>query len=249
VIQKELASATGALDRGECGQLPWAGELRLRLVSCWRKKLWLTFVLNLLFWGFYGFLGRHAFFPLRGIPPTWLDNNIRFSPEPWGWIYLSQFLYTGTIPWFIATAQAIRRYALGLTFICLSSFLLFLCFPVRSPRPETLGPGIAMALIERFDGSLNAFPSLHAAFMTYTFALGWRLFGRRLPPGLVVGFIAWGLLILYATLATKQHYTWDLVAGALLGCASDRLASGSLSSKAVSTTACSNDSIFHEGDR
>src|SRR4051812_13949500 len=132
-------------------------ELGNRLVSCWRQKLALTIAINLLFWGFYSFLSRHALFPLRAVPLTWLDTTVGFSPEPWGWICLSQFLYTGTIPWLIMTKPELRRYVTGLILMCGTSFLLFLFCPVKGPRPEAVGPGLAMAVITGYDGSLNAF--------------------------------------------------------------------------------------------
>jgi hypothetical protein len=222
-VTRQISSAF-AQEQDSREGLSLPGELKLRLASCWQQKLLLTVGICLFFWGTYSFLSRHALFRLRTIPNTWLDVAIAFSPQPWGWIYLSQYLYAGTIPWLTATKSAIRRYVAGLTLMCGTSFLIFLFFPVRAPRPESFGPGAAFALIGQFDGALNAFPSLHAGFMIYTYALGWRLFGRRLPGAVIFGFLTWGCLILYSTLATKQHYAWDLVAGALLGFCSDRFA-------------------------
>jgi membrane-associated phospholipid phosphatase len=72
-------------------------------------------------------------------------------------------------------------------------------------------------MIVRLDGTYNAFPSLHAGFLVYTLALGFRLLGRRLHPLVVAGIGIWTALILYATLATKQHYVLDLLAGGMIG--------------------------------
>jgi membrane-associated phospholipid phosphatase len=225
-------------------------ELRFRVISCWREKLALTLALNLFFWVPYSLLSRHEVFPARAIPLTWFDAAVGFSPDPWGWIYLSQFLYTGTIPWLIAPRADIRKYVVGLSLMCGTSFLIFLFFPVRAPRPEPFGPGSALSFIAQYDGGLNAFPSLHAAFMIYTFALGWRLFGGRLPRWLIVGAVLWGVLILYATLATKQHFAWDLIAGALLGYLSDRFAwRGAHCRTAPSTILSIRESTSHAGDK
>ena len=71
------------------------------------------------------------------------------------------------------------------------------------------------------DGPLNAFPSLHAGYLVYTIALARRLFGRQLHPGVWAILWVWAMLILFATLATKQHYALDLLAGGVIGCAAD----------------------------
>ncbi|MDB6124408.1 MAG: PA-phosphatase [Pedosphaera sp.] len=197
-----------------------------RIIAHWERKLLLTLALNLFFWVGYAWLGHHAVFPLRNVPATWLDTLIQFSPQPWGWIYLSQFLYTGTLPWLINSKPGLRRYVVGLLWMCSISFLAFLFFPTVGPRVEYHGQNFAVALIQHYDGALNAFPSLHAAFLVYTFALGWRLFPGRIPPSFIGVCLLWAGLILYSTLATKQHYTLDLMAGCLLGFGADRLAWG-----------------------
>jgi membrane-associated phospholipid phosphatase len=184
----------------------------------------LTLALNLFFWVGYEWLGHHAVFRIRHVPVTWLDTAIEIKPQPWGWIYLSQFLYTGTLPWLINTTSGLRRYVVGLFFMCSASFLVFLFFPTAGPRAGYHAESLVLNFIQRFDGSLNAFPSLHAAFLVYTFALGWRLFAGMLSQGVVAACILWAGLILYSTLATKQHYALDLVAGCLLGFGADQLA-------------------------
>jgi membrane-associated phospholipid phosphatase len=203
----------------------WA-RLCARITSHWKKKLLLTLALNLFFWVGYAWLGHHAVFPRRDVPETWLDTLIQFSPQPWGWIYLSQFLYTGTLPWLIVSKPGLRRYVVGLLWMCGISFLAFLFFPTAGPRAEYQGQNFAVALIQHYDGVLNAFPSLHAAFLVYTFGLGWRLFPGRLPPSFIGACLVWAGLILYSTLATKQHYALDLMAGCLLGFGADRMAWG-----------------------
>jgi membrane-associated phospholipid phosphatase len=225
-------------------------ELRFLLFSCWREKLLLTSALNLFFWLPYSWLSRHALFPLRGIPQTWLDLQVGYSPEPWSWIYLSQFLYTATIPWLIVSKSNLHKYVVGLAIMCTASFLVFLFFPVRGPRPGSFAVGAASAFIAQYDGPLSTFPSLHAAFMIYTCLLGWRLFRPRLPAAVAFVFVIWGVLILYATLAIKQHYAWDLVVGALLGYLSDRVAWREPERcRAASNTLSSKEEMSQPGDK
>jgi membrane-associated phospholipid phosphatase len=192
-----------------------------RFGALWRAKLCLTVILNICFWGFYLFLSRHALFPVHRLPMTWLDKWSGFQPYPWAWIYESNFLITGLTPWLMSSREELRRYTIGFVLLSGLSFMIFALFPVVSPRPANLEEYATLLFITRVDGPLNAFPSLHAGFLVYAIALARRLFGRRLNPVLLAMLLVWGMLILYATLATKQHYALDLLAGGLLGWAAD----------------------------
>jgi membrane-associated phospholipid phosphatase len=196
-----------------------------RLQTHGRLKLLLTAFVNLLFWGGYSLLARHAFFPLWTPPRTWLDDAIPFRPEPWAWVYLSQFVAAGVLPWLIDTKDGLRRYVVGLAWMSAVSFALFALFPVASPRVDggEAGRG-AMSLVLAYDGTLNAFPSLHAAFLVYLARLGTRLFRGAIPWWVASVAFAWGAAILYATIATRQHYAIDLVAGAAIGLGADWIA-------------------------
>lgn len=105
-----------------------------------------------------------------------------------------------------------------------------------------------MAIIAAYDGSYTCFPSLHAAFLCYMAALAWRLFAHVMPP---LGWslcAIWGLGILYATVATRQHYVLDLAAGATVGGFSYWLAWRG-SDKARATMLWSNSAAPHGGSR
>jgi membrane-associated phospholipid phosphatase len=192
-----------------------------RFRALWRTKLCLTFILNVWFWGVYLFLSRHAIFPCHALPLTFLDRWAGFRPYPWAWIYESNFLITGIIPWLTISQVEIRRYATGFLALSALSFLVFVLFPVASPRPHGLEENATLIFITHVDGPLNAFPSLHAGCLVYTIALARRLFGRQLHPAVLAMLLVWAALILFATLATKQHYAVDLLAGGLLGWAAD----------------------------
>lgn len=202
----------------------WLGEAGRRVATLFWSKLGVAVVLGASFWLGYGWLARHATFPIHEIPRTWLDRAVPFSPVPWAAIYLSQFLLTGGLPWFIVTRQQLRSYAAAVGLLSAGAFLIFLLYPVASPRPLELPSDGAMGWIVRLDGTYNAFPSLHAGYLVLVAGLGWRLWAGRPPALVVAGFSAWALAILYSTLATGQHYVWDLVAGAALGWLAHRVA-------------------------
>jgi membrane-associated phospholipid phosphatase len=226
-------------------------DVLAHFLAHWRLKLSLTAGLGAFFWSLYSFLGRNAFFPLRTPPTTWLDRVVPYQPEPWGWVYLSQFLITGGLPWFLATRQTLRRYAVGFVTLSAVSFLIFFFFPVASPRPETPAMSVAMTWILGYDGQFNAFPSLHAGFLVYMIALAKRMAGGALPFVLTACGLIWGALILYATIATRQHYVVDLIAGGVVGVVADWFAwrDDYFGASAATTIARKNGVTSHDGCR
>jgi membrane-associated phospholipid phosphatase len=207
------------------------------LKAHWPLKLALTLLLNAFFWTGYSILGRVAFFSLHAVPITALDRWVPFQPEPWGWIYLSQFVAVGWLPWLLNDRQSIYRYTAGVLIMSVVSFAVFLFFPTPGPRPGEFGDSVSMRMIASYDGTMNACPSLHAAFLAYMVLLAWRMFGHAAPWRTLGIAGLWGVAILYSTLATKQHYALDLAAGTVLGVLADRLAwRGSTSSAVAAMT-------------
>jgi membrane-associated phospholipid phosphatase len=196
-----------------------------RFQALWRQKLLLTVAVSWLFWTGYSLLARHARFALWTPPPLWPDTTIPFQPEPWAWIYLSQFVLAGVLPWMIDSREILRRYLAGVTLMSGVSFAVFLFVPVASPRivdvSELRG---AMRWIVVLDGPMNAFPSLHAAFLVFLAGMAARMFRASLRTWIVLAGAGWGAAILYATIATRQHYAADLIAGGVVGALADWLA-------------------------
>jgi membrane-associated phospholipid phosphatase len=213
IVSKIVMPAESSADSGKS----WLA----RVAVLWREKLCLTVALNIVFWSTYFFLSRHALFRTHPLPMTWLDNWAGYRPYGWSWIYESNFLLVGAIPWFIVTREELRRCVAGFILLAAISFAIFVVFPVASPRPADLGTNPFMLFIAQADGPFNAFPSLHASTLIYSLALARRLFGRKLNPVVFAALIVWAALILIGTLATKQHYAIDLLAGGLIGLAAD----------------------------
>ncbi len=181
----------------------------------WRLKVLLTVVVNVVFWIGYGTLGRHAFYPVREVPMLWLDRAVPFTPEPWSWVYLSYFLFSAGMPWLLPNRETLRRFAVCVAMLMALSFSAFFFYPTQVVRPADLGDGVAMNWIVALDGKLNACPSLHAGFIMSMSALALRVFA---PPCWVVMLCGlWFTAIAYSTLATRQHYSLDLLAGAAVG--------------------------------
>lgn len=201
-----------------------------------RLKLGLALLLGAGFWTGYSYLGRHAFVPVRTLPLTAIDRAIPFHPAGWAWVYLSQFLLTGFLPWLLASRDEIRRYVASFVLLSGFAFAIFILFPVASPRPVPTPEAGAMRFILAYDGTLNAFPSLHAGFLVLMVLLAPRIFGTQRAGWLWAAGLVWGGAILYATIATRQHYAVDLAAGAALGALVHGLAWRTAPAAAVAAT-------------
>lgn len=201
--------------------------LRPRLLALPREKLAVLLGLSLGICVPYFILGRVQAFPLREVPVTPLDEWIGFDPR-WIWPYLSVALLVPISPLLASAREALARYAVGLALLCLSCFAVFLLCPVEGPRPEILPDHAAYQLLVGYDHASNSLPSLHAGLTLYSILFGYRVLrdalGRQGRAVLVTLAASWGAVILYATLATKQHWAVDLVAGLLVAYLAHRIA-------------------------
>lgn len=166
-------------------------------------------------------------FPAHTVPALGIDDAIPFSPN-WVWVYLSIAVLVPAAPLMIPTRAGLAHYSRGLAVMCTIAFVCFLLFPVAGPRPASVPEHAMYQWLVGVDRPLNSMPSLHAALVVYsTLCLaqhGWaglRGISRRIVAASAIG---WAGAILFATLATKQHWFLDLPAGALIAVVADRLA-------------------------
>jgi membrane-associated phospholipid phosphatase len=182
-------------------------------------KLGLLVILYPLVFLPYFFLQRHHFFPATTISSGWFDRLIPFSDQA-VWPYFSIYLLLPVGPLFMDRRYQLLHYAAGVALLSLIADLIFLCWPTACPRPHVAGVNTVYGLLIAVDSSFNAFPSLHAAFAVYS-ALCAGLVLRELGSHRVwrLGIWFWAFLILYATLATRQHVVVDVIAGSVIGAA------------------------------
>jgi membrane-associated phospholipid phosphatase len=159
-------------------------------------------------------------FPERTPPVLAIDGWIAFDPR-WIWAYLSIAPLVALAPLLATRREDLDRYAKGLTLLCLACFAAFLFFPVRGPRPEQIAGSHAMyELLVSYDRPSNSLPSLHAGLTAYSLLFGYRVLrddlGRLARAAVGVAGTLWGALILYSTIATRQHWAVDLPAGVFL---------------------------------
>lgn len=196
----------------------WLAELGQRLITLMAYKAIGTTVFMTVFFMIYLQLLHHPVHPVTVMPLTPIDHWIGF--EPWSLpFYLSLWVYVSLAPALIGAKFVLFGYVAAIGVVCLIGLGLFWLWPTAVPPPAidwALFPGFGA--LKSVDGTGNACPSLHVA--TAVFSGFWlhrllRLIG--VPAWLVVLNALWCALIVYATLATKQHVFWDVAAGGLLG--------------------------------
>lgn len=190
-----------------------------RLISLWRAKATL-FLLLVPVWTVCYFLPQAL--PLRepACLPLWMiDEAVPF--HPW-WIvpYMSMYLLLPIPPLLAITFDQLRRYVIGMMVMFGVAGVCFFLWPVAYPRqPVPDAAPFLYRLIASVDKPVNTIPSLHAGLTAYALFFGARLM-REAPAlhrrtVLAMGWL-WALLILYGTMATKQHYFIDLPPGIVL---------------------------------
>jgi hypothetical protein len=203
------------------GILPLLKDFRRRVITLWQLKAWLLLTVSVAFSVPYFLLGNYPLLPVHDLPMTWIDRTIGLHPEAWVWVYQSFYLPVNFVPWLAERRDDLLRYVKGFAIVSLLSFLVYFVYPVRSPARITPHPTAMQRMLLAYDAPLNALPSLHAGLLVYTLAFGWRILRGTAPRWLAAGAVVWGGLILYSTLATKEHYTVDIIAGAALALGAD----------------------------
>jgi membrane-associated phospholipid phosphatase len=200
--------------------LPWTQELWRGLKAQLLLKMLAAGLIAGAFFLGYFLLLKFPLWPPTLMPVTAPDHWIAFWPGAL-WLYVSLWLYVPLAPGLLTDRSELLDYYAAMIALSLAGMTVFLLWPTASPRPlldwaryPPLGPIIAA------DDAGNALPSLHAAFALFSGIWLERLLRRAAAPGwLRIANLAWGLGILYSTLATRQHVAVDILAGAALGVA------------------------------
>ncbi len=185
----------------------------------WWKTLGICAFITVFFVGYFHVL-RNPVHAVTVMPLTWLDHMIVFQPAAL-LAYVSLWLFVGIAPSLLRQVGELVSYALWIGALCTSALTIFYFWPTAvPPLLLDLDGHPALSVLQRVDAAGNACPSLHVA--TAVFSAIWLsrlLHALRAAASARLVNWAWLLLIVYSTLAIKQHVVLDVVAGALLGLA------------------------------
>ncbi len=145
------------------------------------------------------------------VPFTTWDHAIGLS-SGWVWIYLLAYPYVPLAFFSLQDAEHIYGYARSYIWLTVGSVAIFTLYPTvlpRAPYPTDHSfSGQTLEWLRTLDAPTNCLPSLHVATSILS---SWWLWCQRRLHG-IIGFI-FTLLVIWSTLALKQHVLWDAVGG------------------------------------
>jgi membrane-associated phospholipid phosphatase len=201
-------------------EVGWFHPVGVRLLTWWPAKMIGTTFGMAAFFVVYFWLLRHPLHVPAPVPLTVVDRLVGFCPAALP-LYLSLWIYVSLAPALLVDRRELVSYglaAIGLSVIGLGIFFLW---PTAVPPPDVdWSQHPSFAWLKSVDAVGNACPSLHVAFAVFTAVWLDRL-GRQMGEGCLVRALnwLWCLGILYSTIATRQHVSLDVLAGAALGTA------------------------------
>lgn len=182
----------------------------------WLKAVGTTAFMCLFFIAYFHLL-RHPTQPAFEMPLTAIDRWVGF--QPWAlWPYISLWFYVAIPPSLLTRLRSLVAYGVWVGLLCIAGLACFYFWPTAVPRLALSTDGVAgFDLLRGVDAAGNACPSLHVAAATFSALWLHRLLGTLGLPAWLQGANAlWYVLIVWSTLATRQHVWWDVLAGLAL---------------------------------
>jgi hypothetical protein len=198
----------------------WTRQIVSRIAILWLLKAVGTMAfMAIFFWGYFWVL-RNPLFPTMVMPLIGLDAWIPFTPLAFP-AYASLWVYASLPPALIGNFRTLLLYGQWIAAMCLFCLGIFWLLPTGVPPADidwSLYP--SMAIIKDADAAGNACPSLHVAsavFSAFWLDRIFRVVGAPLALRCLNGVHC--LLILWSTMATRQHVAIDVLAGTAVGIA------------------------------
>lgn len=202
-------------------------ELLVRLRHLWWLKAGATSLFMGAFFTVYLHLLHQPLFPVATMPLTRVDRMVVF--QPWALVsYVSLWIYVSLPPALAPDRARLLSYGWQIGGLCLAGMLFFVFWPTAVPPADVdwaLYPGYAF--LKGIDAGGNACPSLHVATALYSAIwLDQDLRGIEAGRRWRLGNWLWCGLIVFSTLATKQHVMLDVAGGAALALLAAALSPG-----------------------
>jgi len=198
----------------------WPRRAAARIFTWWPVKMGGTMLGMAAFFAAYFWVLNHPLHPVTVMPLTAVDRWIGF--QPWTLpLYLSLWLYVSLVPALIVDRRELISFGAAWIALSAAGLGIFLLWPTAVPPSDVnWSQHPSFAFLKSADAAGNACPSLHVAFAVFSAVWFERLL-RQLGTGTIVRALnwLWCLGILYSTIATRQHVSLDVLAGAALGAA------------------------------
>lgn len=193
-----------------------------RFITLWRLKLMMTIIIAPIF--VFSYLGIQRLIEApHFLAYIWIDDLAGFDVG-WVYIYVSQYLIVPLPPLLAHTRDQLRRLVVGLSITSGLAFATFLIYPVAILRPaKPEDSNWIYDWLVSVDTPANAFPSLHVGLSMLAALYAHRVldeaFSRKARLALLLLIWVWTVLIAWSTMATKQHYFYDVLGGIVVAVA------------------------------
>lgn len=196
----------------------WLQQVTFRLKTYWFVKMTGTMAAIAAFMTVYFLLMWYPQFPVTEVPWTPLDRFIAF--RPWSVVpYVSLWPYISLVAALFVQRRELVSYLSAISLLSVAGFVIFFFWPTACVQPDLDWSRYPLVdFLKSAAPTANACPSMHVAFSVLTVLwLHRQLKQIGAPAALHWINVSWCLLILWSTLALKQHLALDLLAGVALG--------------------------------
>ncbi len=196
----------------------WPRRLLSRITTLWYLKAFGTMAFMVLFFQSYFWVQRHPLGVPFMMPTLAIDDWVPFTPAGFA-AYISLWVYVSLPAALQPRLRELLIHGLWTASMCAFCLLLFWAVPTQTPVSNidwSLHP--ELAFMKSLDAAGNACPSLHVASAVYSAFWLQRIFTQVGAPSLLRWLsVLQCAVILWSTMAIRQHVFLDVVAGALVG--------------------------------
>lgn len=196
----------------------WPHQLLARFVTLWYLKAFGTMAFMVLFFQGYFWVLQHPIAEPFMVPTLAVDDWVPFMPGAFA-AYVSLWVYVSLAPALMPNLRELLRYGLWIAALCAFCLALFWVAPTQTPVTDIdWSQHPQLAFLKGLDASGNACPSLHvgsAVFSAFWFQRIFRQTGS--PAALRWLSVLHCVVIVWSTMAIRQHVFLDVLAGALVG--------------------------------
>lgn len=197
---------------------PWHRLLWSRFTTIWYLKALGTAAFMVLFFKGYFWVLHHPLSEPIPMPTLALDRWVPFTPLGFP-AYVSLWFYVSLPSAFMPNFRELVRYGLWTAAMCVFCLALFWVFPTQVPMPDIdWAQHPELVFLKGIDASGNACPSLHVGSAVYTLMWLRHIFLQvRAPMAMRVLSVLFCVVIVWSTMAVRQHVFLDVLGGAVVG--------------------------------
>lgn len=196
----------------------WPSRLLTRFTALWYLKAFGTMAFMVLFFQAYFWVQRNPLGEPVLMPTLAIDDWVPFTPAAFA-AYVSLWVYVSLPAAWMPNLRTLLVLGLWTAAMCIFCLLLFWVFPTQMPVPDidwSLHP--ELAFMKGLDAASNACPSLHVASAVFSAFWLHRIFLQVGAPSLLRWLsVLQCAVIVWSTMAVRQHVFLDVVAGAVVG--------------------------------